>query len=82
MWGGGDSAVRPHSMGGLGGRGGMDGHTHTHRHTDTQTHTHTHRNTNRNEHANVALVCFLAQACALIAGCEQTIVPGLSILQR
>ena len=51
VWGGGDSAVQPHSTGGVqGGRGG----THTHTHRNTHTHTHTHRNTHRNIHANVA----------------------------
>ena len=36
MWGGGgDSAVQPHSMGGV--RGGEEGHTHTHTHTQEHT---------------------------------------------
>ena len=41
MWGcGGDSAVQPHSMGGVqGGRGGT--HTHTHTHTEEHTGTYT-----------------------------------------
>ena len=44
---GGDSAVQPHSMGGVRGER-RDTHTHTH----TQEHTHTH--THGNVHANVA----------------------------
>ena len=43
MWGcGGDSAVQPHSMCGVRGRGGTHTHTHRNTHTHTEEHTHTH----------------------------------------
>ena len=47
MWGcGGDSAVQPHSMGGVrGGKGGTHTHTHTQEHTHTHTQEHTHTGT-------------------------------------
>ena len=43
VWGrGGDSAVQPHSVGGVSGRrGGTHRNTHTHTHTQEHTHTHT-----------------------------------------
>ena len=46
MWAcGGDSAVQPHSMGGVMGRGRRDTHTHTHTGTHTHTDTHTQEHT-------------------------------------